>query len=133
MLGIIRVKFITTFFILLLLITGCAQPSPKKHITPEVANDRSLDNIRITLDNKKDVIYNAYTQYLTKDPNAKGKFIFSFVIMPSGAVEKVRYVRGDINDKMFIANILGIIKNTTFNDKGKAPQKVQYKFEFYPE
>jgi hypothetical protein len=102
------------------------------HFDPTLESRRDMQSIRRTLERYKGSVYALYTKELRKSPELNGRFIFEFVIMPSGEISGLKLVSSELNAANLEAKMLKKIDAINFGATDNIPTAVQYTFSFLP-
>jgi len=102
------------------------------HYDPKKDSKRDMQSIRRTLERYKGAVYALYTKALRLNPDLGGRFIFEFVILPNGAIEKLKLKSSELNDAKLEQQMLKKISGINFGQEDVSPTAVQYTFSFLP-
>jgi len=91
---------------------------------------RDMEGIRRTLESAKSRIYSVYQRALADNPNLSGRFIFEFVILPSGSISSLKLVSSELGDNALNNRILDQIRRVNFGRDDSIATPVEYKFDF---
>lgn len=102
------------------------------HYDPTQESRRDMQSIRRTLERYKGSVYALYTKALRQSPELNGRFIFEFVILPSGEISKLKLVSSELEAPNLEAKMLKKIGGINFGAASNLPTAVQYTFSFLP-
>lgn len=102
------------------------------HADPKKKSRRDMQSIRRTLERYKGAVYSLYTKALRKNPELNGRFIFEFVILPSGEIQKLKLVSSELKSPDLEKKMLQKIQTINFGQAESMPTAVQYTFTFVP-
>lgn len=102
------------------------------HYDPTQESRRDMQSIRRTLERYKGSVYALYTKALRQSPELNGRFIFEFVILPSGEISKLKLVSSELEAPKLEAQMLKKIGGINFGEADSLPTAVQYTFSFLP-
>ncbi|MFT5594081.1 MAG: protein TonB [Oceanicoccus sp.] len=102
------------------------------HYDPKKDSKRDMQSIRRTLERYKGVVYSLYTKALRQNPDLGGRFIFEFVILPNGDIEKLKLKSSELNHPKLEQQMLQKISGINFGQEDVSPTAVQYTFSFLP-
>jgi protein TonB len=102
------------------------------HYDPKQESRRDMQSIRRTLERYKGSVYALYTKALRQSPELNGRFIFEFVILPSGEISKLKLVSSELAAPNLEAKMLKKISGINFGATDNLPTTVQYTFSFLP-
>ena len=102
------------------------------HYDPKKDSKRDMQSIRRTLERYKGAVYSLYTKALRQNPDLGGRFIFEFVILPNGNIEKLKLKSSELNHPKLEQQMLQKISGINFGQDDVSPTAVQYTFSFFP-
>jgi hypothetical protein len=102
------------------------------HYDPKKDSKRDMQSIRRTLERYKGAVYSLYTKALRQNPDLGGRFIFEFVILPNGSIEKLKLKSSELNNPKLEQQMLQKISGINFGQDDVSPTAVQYTFSFFP-
>ncbi|MGR6873271.1 AgmX/PglI C-terminal domain-containing protein [Pseudomonas sp. HK3] len=102
------------------------------HYDPKKDSKRDMQSIRRTLERYKGAVYSLYTKALRHNPDLGGRFIFEFVILPNGNIEKLKLKSSELNHSKLEQQMLQKISGINFGQEDVSPTAVQYTFSFLP-
>jgi hypothetical protein len=102
------------------------------HFDPTQESRRDMQSIRRTLERYKGSVYALYTKALRQSPDLNGRFIFEFVILPSGEISSLKLVSSELEEPNLEAKMLKKISGINFGAADNLPTAVQYTFSFLP-
>ncbi|NVK36822.1 MAG: AgmX/PglI C-terminal domain-containing protein [Gammaproteobacteria bacterium] len=102
------------------------------HYDPKKDSKRDMQSIRRTVERFKGTVYSLYAKALRLNPNLGGRFIFEFVILPSGAIENLKLISSELGNAQLEQQMLQKIKGMHFGAEDLSPTKVQYTYSFLP-
>jgi hypothetical protein len=102
------------------------------HYDPTQESRRDMQSIRRTLERYKGSVYALYTKALRQSPDLNGRFIFEFVILPSGKISGLKLVSSELKEPNLEAKMLKKISGINFGVADNLPTAVQYTFSFLP-
>lgn len=102
------------------------------HYDPKKDSKRDMQSIRRTLERYKGTVYSLYTKALRQNPDLGGRFIFEFVILPNGDIEKLKLKSSELNHPKLEQQMLQKISGINFGQEDVSPTAVQYTFSFLP-
>lgn len=102
------------------------------HYDPKKDSKRDMQSIRRTLERYKGAVYSLYTKALRQNPDLGGRFIFEFVILPNGDIEKLKLKSSELNHPKLEQQMLQKISGINFGQEDVSPTAVQYTFSFLP-
>ncbi|WP_396587367.1 AgmX/PglI C-terminal domain-containing protein [Bermanella sp. R86510] len=102
------------------------------HYDPDKNKKRDMQSIRRTLERYKGAVYSLYTKALRQNSELNGRFIFEFVILPSGAIDGLKLKSSELGDRQLEGAMLDKIGQINFGAEDVNPTAVQYTFTFLP-
>jgi hypothetical protein len=102
------------------------------HYDPKKDSKRDMQSIRRTLERYKGAVYSLYAKALRLNPDLGGRFIFEFVILPDGSIEKLKLKSSELGNVKLEQQMLTKISGVNFGQEDVSPTAVQYTFSFFP-
>jgi outer membrane biosynthesis protein TonB len=93
---------------------------------------RDMQSIRRTIERYKGAVYAQYAKALRVNPDLAGRFIFSFVILPDGSIDKLRLKSSELGDKSLEKKLLDKIGQINFGKEDSNATAVEYTYTFLP-
>lgn len=103
------------------------QKNIEKRIAKETLSDEYISNV---IKKQRPFFNRCFVQHLRLNPNASGKVDFSFKILPTGKVEKIRVLRSTIKDPRFQQCTLSVVRRANFKSYKGDPIIVNYPINF---
>jgi len=91
-----------------------------------------MQSIRRTLERYKGAVYALYAKALRINPEIAGRFIFEFVILPSGEISNLKVKSSELGNKVLEQKMLNKIGQISFGKEALSATAVQYTFSFLP-
>lgn len=102
------------------------------HYDPTKNAKRDMQSIRRTIERYKGAVYAQYAKALRVNPDLAGRFIFSFVILPDGSIDKLRLKSSELGDKALERKLLDKIQQINFGKEDSNATAVEYTYTFLP-
>lgn len=102
------------------------------HYDPKKDSKRDMQSIRRTLERYKGAVYSLYAKALRLNPDLGGRFIFEFVILTDGSIEKLKLKSSELGNQKLEQQMLQKISGINFGKEDVSPTAVQYTFSFFP-
>jgi protein TonB len=102
------------------------------HYDPTKNAKRDMQSIRRTIERYKGAVYSQYAKALRANPDLAGRFVFSFVIMPDGSIDKLKLKSSELGDKALETKLLNKIKQINFGKDDSNATAVEYTYTFLP-
>ncbi len=102
------------------------------HYDPSKNGKRDMQSIRRTLERYKGAVYALYAKALRVNPDIAGRFIFEFVILPSGEMSNLKIKSSELNSSVLEQKMLNKIGQINFGKEALSATAVQYTFSFLP-
>jgi hypothetical protein len=93
---------------------------------------RDMQSIRRTIERYKGAVYAQYAKALRVNPDLAGRFVFSFVIMPDGSIDKLKLKNSELGDKALERKLLNKIQQINFGKDDSNATAVEYTYTFLP-
>lgn len=102
------------------------------HYDPKKNAKRDMQSIRRTIERYKGAVYAQYAKSLRLNPDLAGRFIFSFVILPDGSIDKLKLKSSELGDKNLEKQLLNKIQQINFGKDDSNATAVEYTYTFLP-
>ena len=102
------------------------------HYDPTKNAKRDMQSIRRTIERYKGAVYSQYAKALRVNPDLAGRFIFSFVILPDGSIDKLKLKSSELGDKALERKLLDKIQQINFGKEDSNATAVEYTYTFLP-
>jgi len=102
------------------------------HYDPTKNAKRDMQSIRRTIERYKGSVYAQYAKALRVNPDLAGRFVFSFVILPDGSIDKLRLKSSELGDKGLEKKLLDKIRQINFGKEDSNATAVEYTYTFLP-
>ncbi|OUR66274.1 hypothetical protein A9Q73_07455 [Bermanella sp. 47_1433_sub80_T6] len=102
------------------------------HYDPSKNGKRDMQSIRRTLERYKGAVYALYAKALRINPEITGRFIFEFVILPSGEISNLKIKSSELGNKLLEQKMISKIGQISFGKEALSATAVQYTFSFLP-
>jgi len=95
-------------------------------------NVRSEEDVTITFDQNKSILYSIYNRERRRNPGLKGKIVLEITISASGKVTAVKVVSSELNSPRLEQRLISRIKTFNFGAQKVKSLTVTYPIEFLP-
>lgn len=99
---------------------------------PKKDGKRDGQSIRRTLERQKGGVFALFNKASRNNPELGGRFIFKFVIQPSGQVTNLKLVSSELNSPELEQKMLEMIKKIDFGKEDLKATDVEYTYNFFP-
>ena len=102
------------------------------HYDPKKSSKRDMQSIRRNIERYKGTVYSLYSKALRQNPDLGGRFVFKFVVLPSGAITDLKLVSSELGDTALEKRMLSKLKQLNLGAEDVNATAVQYTFNFLP-
>lgn len=95
-------------------------------------NGRSVEQIKLVLDQNKGAIYTLYQRALRANPALQGKVVLELTIAPSGEVTHCKVMSTELNDDDLMRKLVARVKLFQFGAKAVEPTVFTWPIDFLP-
>lgn len=93
---------------------------------------RSMEQIKLTLDQNKGALFALYQRALRSDPSLQGKVVLEITIAPSGDVTQCKVVSSELKDEELVRKVVARVKLFQFGAKTVDPTVFLWPIDFLP-